>query len=120
MLEDNFSDIIKKASSGLKLSSQELSSLTSIPLKELEQLKLYKQPSQQQLNLLAESLRLDKDKLANLTFKKYHPQQKQHKDVLKIQQEFSNMKVNSYLLAKNNECLIIDSGGAEAIMNEIR
>jgi len=120
LLEDNFQDIIRKASSGLKFSSEELSRLTNIPLKELEQLKLYKQPSQQQLNLLAEFLSLDKDKLSNLTFKKYHPQQKQHKDIIKIQQDYNNMKVNNYLLFERNECLIIDSSGSQLIFNEIK
>ncbi|HLC62888.1 MAG TPA: MBL fold metallo-hydrolase [Candidatus Nanoarchaeia archaeon] len=120
ILEDNFQDIIKKASFGLKLSSEELAKLTNIPLKELEQLKIYKQPAPSQLKSLADILRLDQEKLSNLTFKKWHPKQQSCKDVIKIQQDFGSCKVNSYLLAKDNECLIIDSGGAQVIMAEIR
>src|SRR3989344_5177211 len=120
VLEDEFADIIKKASSGLKLSLQELSRITEIPLKELQQLTLYKQPSPQQVELLAEYLHLDAKKLAAIAFRKWHPLQQQHKDVVKLEHPFGSSKVNSYLLVKNNECLIIDAGNAESILQEIR
>lgn len=120
LLEDEFADIIKKASAGLQLSLQELSRVTEIPLKELQQLTLYKQPSPQQVELLAEYLRLDADKLTAIAFRKWHPKQQTHKEVIPLEHPYGSMKVNSYLLIKNSECLIIDAGSGESILQEIR
>ena len=120
MLEDNFSDILRKAQQGLKISSEELSRLTAVSIAELEQLKLYKQPTQQQVNALAEVLRLDKQKLSNIAFSKWHPAQQEHKDVILVQQDFYGNKTNNYLIIQKNECIIIDSAGEQAIFNEVK
>src|SRR3989344_4387494 len=120
LLEDEFGDIIKKAQAGLNFSSQELARVSTISIKEIEQLKLYKQPTQAQINSLAEYLRLDSKKLSNIAFRKWHPIQKEHKDIIRIQQDFQGSKTNNYLIINNNGCIIIDSTGSEAIFNEIR
>ena len=120
MLEDNLSDIIKKAQQGLKISSEELSRLTAISIAELEQLKLYKQPTQQQVNSLADFLKLDPKKLSLIAFNKWHPSQKEHKDVIMVQQDFHNNKTNNYLIIQKDECIIIDSAGEQAIFNEVK
>lgn len=119
-LEDNFSDIIKKAASGLQLSLPELSRITEIPLKELQQLTLYKQPTQQQVDTLADILRLDAERLAAIAFRKWHPKQQTHKEVISLEHQYGSYKVNSYLLVKNSACIIIDAGNADTILQEIR
>jgi len=121
MLEDEFGDIIKKASSGLKISSAELSDKTGVSLEDIKDLISYKLiPSKNQIKIIAEILKLNEEKLTKIVLEKWEPSNKSHPDVIKIEQEIDGSKVNSYIIKDYNEALIIDTGlDAKSILKSL-
>jgi hydroxyacylglutathione hydrolase len=107
MLEDDFSDVIRKAIKGLALSPGEASLRAGIQLTDLQTL-LHGQFSEAIARRLAPVLELDADALAN--HPRYKPQEHDVHGIQHLDLPFHDGQVNAWLLSKEGTTILFDTG----------
>src|SRR5579859_5586184 len=112
--EDNFSDIMRKASSGTKIAPPALSRATAIDPNRLEMLGDDKNPpTEDEARSVARALRLDPDKLADIACRDWKP--KAQEQAPQIGHQFNApFFSNGYFVIEPEQRIaaIVDPGGA--------
>lgn len=112
-LEDEFGDIIKKARKGLNISLKDLALKTKIDEKDINLMESYKlKPNEKQIKTISKILRLNEKKLINVL--NWEPKQckleSKEIKVIKIENNYHGYLVNSYIVVKGENALLIDTG----------
>lgn len=114
-LEDEFGDIIKKARKGLGTSLKDLALKTKIDEKDISLMESYKlKPNEKQLKNISKVLNLSEKKLINITLNNWEPKkcklESNSIEVVKIENDYHGYSVNSYIVVKGKNALLIDTG----------
>ena len=117
MLEDEFGDIIKKARNGLKISLKDLALKTRINENDISLMESYKlKPSEEQIKNISEVLKLNPGKLVNITLNNWEPKkcklESDSVNIIKIENDYHGYLVNSYIVVKDKNALLIDTGAS--------
>jgi hydroxyacylglutathione hydrolase len=107
MLEDDFSDVIRKALKGLALSPGEASLRSGIPVNELQGL-LRGRFSEAHVRQLAPVLHLHGEALAN--HPRYMPAPKELRGIQRLDLPFHEGQVNAWLIQKEETTILFDTG----------
>ncbi|MBI2106837.1 MBL fold metallo-hydrolase [Candidatus Woesearchaeota archaeon] len=113
ILEDEFGDIIKKARNGLKISLNDLALKTGINEKDISLMESYKlRPTKEQITKLSKFLGLNGKKLINIF--NWEPKKSKLESnsikVIKMENDYHGYLVNSYIVIKGINALLIDTG----------
>ncbi|HWA11138.1 MAG TPA: MBL fold metallo-hydrolase [Opitutaceae bacterium] len=121
-LEDNFTDVIRKAQRGRRIPDRELAAQAGITLAELHAVKAGK-VNDEALRRMARHLRLGPNALEALAHKRWYPEQPDFpRGFLMFNSPFEDMTVNSYLIwdTRTKLAAAFDTGATcEAMLTEI-
>ena len=116
-LEDDFSDVVSKALSGLEIGHEELASSSAVDIAGLGRI-LEGEFDEDILRKIAPILRLDGDALAALP--NYSPNIEEPVGVHRIELPFREWTVNAWRVEKEGTCLLFDTGwGPMDILSEV-
>jgi hydroxyacylglutathione hydrolase len=112
--EDNFSDIVRKASSGTQTAPRALGQAASIDPKRLEMLGSDENPpTEEEARAVARALRLDPDKLADIACRDWKPKPQEQPGYLGHQFNAPYFSNGYFLIhAQKGVAAIVDPGGA--------
>ena len=112
-LEDEFGDIIKKARNGLKISLKDLALKSLVSEKDISLMEAYKlKPTKEQISKFSKILNLNEKKLINIF--NWEPKKSKLESssikVIKIENDYHGYLVNSYIVVKGENALLVDTG----------
>ena len=112
MLEDDFSDIIKKARHGLGLKLEQVAANTGLPLSVLRELESGRRPQRDEVLAVAAALGLDGEKLASIACDGWAPAPAAADMILTIHGDIGGYAVKGYVLydPTTRDAVLIDTG----------
>lgn len=109
-LEDQFQDILNKAKRGLNLSNHDIAQKTGLKETIIDQLCQGRLTNVEDLKKVASCLCLDADALLAIAQNQWKPKSVHIEGLKQFQSDWSDMKVNAYLIWQQSNAIAFDTG----------